>query len=147
MKKNSKNKPKVVIAGIWELGWNTPIKEIELWEYPLRDFSVDAFYMTPVTGIESQFIHERNTMEEILKENKDLKVVFVDEKGEAPLKTFKHPKKALYVFGKASLSAMIAYGKKGDLSVKIETIANGGMLWPHQAAAIILYDRLKKSWQ
>lgn len=54
--------PIVKVAGIWELGWNTPIKEIELWEYPLRDFGVDAFYMTPITGIQSQFVQEASRL-------------------------------------------------------------------------------------
>ena len=49
----------VRIAGFWELGWNTPIKEIELWEYPLKDFNVDKFYMTPITGIDSPYVIEK----------------------------------------------------------------------------------------
>lgn len=137
----------VRIAGVWELGWNTPIKEAELWEYPLREFNVDSFYMTPISGIDSQMVKERSTIEEILSENSDIKVVYVDEKGQTPLKDFVHPVKVLYVFGKASFSPMVSHGKPNDLSVKIETPLNSGMLWPHQAAGIILYDRIKKSWQ
>jgi hypothetical protein len=48
----------VVVAGMWELGWNTPIKEIDLWRYPLKDFGVDRFYMTPISGIESKKVIE-----------------------------------------------------------------------------------------
>lgn len=137
----------IKMAGTWELGWNTPIKEIELWEYPLREFAVDKFYMTPVSGISSQFITEKGTFEEIIYENNDLEIVFVDEKGKTLLNDFTHPKKVLYIFGKASFSPMAAYAKPDDLSVRIETPLDSGMLWPHQAACILLYDRIKKSWQ
>jgi tRNA(Leu) C34 or U34 (ribose-2'-O)-methylase TrmL len=149
---NQNDKSIIKVAGIWELGWNTPIKEVELWEYPLRDLGVNEFYMTPITGIQASSVQERNSMEEILEENKNLTIVFLDERGKTSLKDFKHPKNALYVFGKASLSAMSAYGNKESISVKIDTIENKGLLWPHQAVAITLYDRFmkslsNKSWQ
>jgi tRNA(Leu) C34 or U34 (ribose-2'-O)-methylase TrmL len=147
-KKKTNAKPSVVkVAGLWELGWNTPIKEIELWEYPLRDFKVDDFYMSPVTGIDSNFVKERKYFEEILEENKDLSFVYVDEASETSLAEFAHPNKALYIFGKASFSPMAMYKKSKDLSVRIDTAENKGLLWPHQAAAIVLYDRMVKSWQ
>lgn len=145
-----KTKSSVVkVAGLWELGWNTPIKEIDLWEFPLRDFGVDKFYMSPVSGIDHSMVEERHSIEEVLKEAREIgtAVVFVDEKGTASLKDFHHPADVLYVFGKSGLNPLTAYGQKGDLSVVIETKVNGGILWPHQAAAIVLYDRFKKSWQ
>lgn len=145
-KKSPVASPSVRVAGFWELGWNTPIKEIELWEYPLRDFGVETLYMTPITGIQSSFVQERASLEEILEENKDLKIVFCDERAEASLVDFKHPKDALYVFGKANFSPLLGLMRKGDLAVKIDTVENKGMLWPHQAASIILYDRFLK-WQ
>lgn len=135
----------ICVAGLWELAWNTPIKEIELWEYPLRDFEVDQLYMTPVTGIVGPVI-ERGSMEEILQEHRDAgrRIVFVDEAGSIALTKFQHPTDVLYVFGRASLSPWRAYGKPADLSVRIETPQNRGMLWPHQAASILLYDRMLK---
>lgn len=136
----------VKIAGFWELGWNTPIKEIELWEFLLREFGVETFYMTPITGIRSSFVQERASLEEILEENKDFKIVFCDERAEISLVDFKHPSKALYVFGKANFSPLLVYKKEKDLAVKIDTVENKGLLWPHQAASIILYDRFLK-WQ
>lgn len=102
--------------------------------------------MTPITGIQSSKVQERASLEEILEENKDFTVVFCDERAETSLADFKHPPKALYVFGRANFSPLLSFKRKGDLAVKIDTVENKGMLWPHQAAAIILYDRFLK-WQ
>lgn len=137
------------VAGIWELGWNTPIKEIELWEYPLRDFSVDEFFMCPISGIQSGSVKEVPQLDELIVKHRNLgiPIVFVDERGEQLLQEFKHPEDVLYIFGKASLNPLVAYGQPGDKSVRIETIQNKGLLWPHQAAGILLYDRLVKSWR
>jgi hypothetical protein len=134
----------IAVAGLWELGWNTPIKEIDLWEHPLKDFGVTTFYMTPVTGIFNPYVQERHGMEDILRENAHLTFVFVDERGTEDLTTFEHPEHALYIFGRSSTSAMAAWGREGDRSLVIPTVQNSGTLWPHQAAAIVLYDRMLK---
>lgn len=132
------------LAGLWELGWNTPLKELELWEYIAKDFGVEEFYMTPVTGIYSNAVTEKHSMQEILDENKDMTKVYVDENGEVDLVDFKHPENALYVFGKAGSSPVATYASAGDLTVRIRTVNNKGLLWPHQAATLILYDRMLK---
>ena len=63
VKKTTPPRPEIVkVASYWELDWNTPIKEIDLWRYPLQDFGVETFYMTPITGIESKFVEERPSM-------------------------------------------------------------------------------------
>jgi tRNA(Leu) C34 or U34 (ribose-2'-O)-methylase TrmL len=135
------------VAGLWEFGWNTPIKELDLWEYPLRDFLVDEFVMSPISGIESSAVSEIADLGHYIDHRRAAgdSVVFLDERGAVPLPDFQHPENALYVFGKSSLSAMTAYGKPGDLAVVIPTPASAGLLWPHQAAAILLYDRMRKS--
>jgi hypothetical protein len=141
---------KVKVAGLWELGWNTPIKEVDLWEYPLREFEIDEFYMVPVSGIDNRYVQERKSLEDVIEENPDLKVVFVDEEGETPLQNFKHPAKALYVLGKTTQSSYRLLNNKNSLSVRVETKKNKsttGLLWAHQAITIVLYDRLIKSWQ
>ena len=135
----------VKVAGFWDLGWNTPIKEIELWEFPLRDFGVDEHYMLPISGIQHK-VSERKSLDEILKDNPELTVVFCDEKGETNLSDFSHPDNVLYIFGKANYSPFLQQKRDQDLSINIETKNNEGMLWGHQAAAIILYDRMIK-WQ
>lgn len=137
----------VNIAGFWELGWNTPIKEIDLWEYPLKDFGVSKLYMNPITGVYNQFVEEYETFEEILAQAQDATIVYVVENGASTLREFQHPTNAFYIFGKASINPFNAYGKEGDLSVRIETVENQGLLWPHQAASLVLYDRMLKSWQ
>jgi hypothetical protein len=136
----------IKVAGVWELGWNTPIKEIELWEYPLRDFGVDELHMSPVSGISSLFVHEHSNLGPWIDQERvnGNTIVFVDENGVTDLDDFEHPENAVYVLGKASLSAMVAYGLEQDLSVKIKTKMNAGLLWPHQAITIVLNDRFKK---
>lgn len=137
----------VKVAGLWEQGWNTPFLEHDLWEYPLRDFQVDQHYMIPVTGIDKPVI-ERATVEQILLENSELTVVWIDELGETPLKDFAHPEDVLYFAGKTTSRPMIQYKRPEHFSVRIETKPDGsnqGMLWAHQAMAIVLYDRLLKT--
>ena len=136
----------IVLAGLWELGWNTPIKEADLWEMVARDFGV-TIAMCPVSGV-------RLWWEGGLLEYADLPAaltalglpgVFVDEHGTVPLRDFVHPESCVYVFGKTSTSALYAM-REGDVSVSVETPGQLGMMWAHQAAAIVLYDRQVKSW-
>jgi len=67
----------VKIAGLWDLSWNTPIKEYDLWIYPIKEFDVDTLYMCPVTGI-AKAVEERETIAEVLEENPDFTVIFCD---------------------------------------------------------------------
>jgi len=134
----------IKVAGMWELGWNTPIMEYDLWAFMLRDFGVDEICMAPVSGIRKD-VREFSSLEEAMAKNADLVPVLVDEKGEVALQDFKHPENTLYVFGKASYSPLARLPKA--LSVRIETATASGLLWPHQAAAIVLYDRQVKQWQ
>lgn len=136
----------VKMAGVWELAWNTPIKEVELWEYPLRDFGVETLIMEPVSGIRNTFISETNnlgiTLDELRAQGNT--IVFVDENGTENLETFVHPENVVYVFGKASISPMLAYMKEGDRSVVIQTPNQIAGLWPHQCAVLIMADRVRK---
>jgi hypothetical protein len=131
--------PRVTVAGLWEFGYSTPIQELDLWQYPLREYGVTDFVMAPVSGIRSDFVTEVADLGEWLAQQ-DRPVVFVDEKGEVDLVEFDHPEDVIYVFGKASTSAFAAYGK-GRPSVRIDTPGKTGMLWPHQVAVLVLHDR------
>jgi tRNA(Leu) C34 or U34 (ribose-2'-O)-methylase TrmL len=133
----------VVVASMWEYGWNTPIKEFDLWHYPLKDFGVDEFAMTPVSGIRlNNKVQEFHSVEDIIK-HYGLPVILCTEHGEYTLEEFEHPENALYLFNRTSGGIIV---EKPDYSLRIETKQNKGMLWGHQAASIILYDRFKK-WQ
>ena len=131
----------VVVAGTWELGWNTPIMEVDLWLFPLRDLGVTEFAMTPVSGIVNPKVKEFANFEEIA-ENYKLPIVIVEENGQTELKDFKHPKECIYMFGKANFNPQ--YNFPSAKTLRIETAENKGLLWPHQAASIVLYHRL---WQ
>jgi hypothetical protein len=138
----------VKVAGIWEIGWNTPLAEADLWQFPLMDFGVDQWYMTPVSGIDRQEVTEVKELTQVIEHNPDLTVVFVDEKAPTPLKEFTHPPNALYILGRTSVNAMKLYQRPQDLAVSIETKpdhSNSGILWAHQAISIVLYDRLIKT--
>jgi len=132
----------VKVAGVWELGWNTPILEHDLWEFPLREFGVDEFIMTPITGIKKE-VTEFNNIQEVIDANSDLTVILVDERGDETLESFEHPENVLYICGRASTSPYQSF-KSEYRSLRIETPLNKGMIWPHQAMNIILYDRMKK---
>ena len=132
----------IEVAGIWELGWSAPINEIDLWGMAMRSFTVERVSMTPVSGVECKFLDEYENFDDILDAKSHLTPVFVDENGEVELKDFEHPENALYVFGKANYTPYTTTGR-GHLSVRIDC-AQPGMLWPHQAMAIVLYDRDNK---
>ena len=134
----------IKVAGMWEFGWSTPITEYDLWNFPLRDFAVDEWYMSPVTGIAKNNLSELANIKESIELNPDLVPVYIDEKGETELQDFEHPENVLYILGRAASSPYTSNGSTG-LSIRIQTPAMGGMLWPHQCIAMVLYDRMQKS--
>ena len=148
----------IKVAGHWELSWNTPIKEAELWNLPLRDFEIKDWYMWPVSGIRNNEdqkvkLHERATFEEILEENKDLVHVYLEPYSPIhpnikpqDLREFEHPKDVLYIFGSAHFNPAIR-SKEEDHIVAVPTLDNKGVLWPHQCLMVVFYDRLVKGWQ
>jgi hypothetical protein len=145
------------IAGHWEIGWNTPIKEAELWNFPLRDFGIKIWYMWPVTGIrhgESQWVklREKHSFEEILAENQDVPHVYMEpnnpcfkDKG-SDLRDFQHPEDVLYVFGSNHFNPTVGHLREEDKMITLPTIRNNGVLWPHQVLVALLYDRMAKGW-
>ena len=142
----------VKVAGIWEMNWNIPLSESFLWTFPLREFGVKDWAMCPITGIthnESSTkmnLTEYQTVPEMVEEfSGDYVRVFVDEKGETTLDEFKHPENAIYFFGNAG-RAPTDYKREGDLSVRLQTVANNGVMWPHQILVAVMYDRQTK-WQ
>lgn len=135
----------IKVIGMWELGWSAPITEIDLWQFPLREFQVDEFIMTPISGIKSKKVTEYGSILEALDDNDGIPVVFLDERGGTTLKEFEHPEDCIYVFGKASYSPFIDNATEDDWIVSVETPSDKGMMWPHQVATLVLYDRYRKS--
>jgi hypothetical protein len=147
----------IVVAGHWELSWNTPIKEAELWNLPLRDFGVMDWYMWPVSGIQHNEerkvrLYERCSMHEILEEMSHLPHVYVEPFNRAfpqyvpvSLIDFEHPTDVMYVFGSAHYNP-VTYNtmREQDFMVAIPTAGNNGVLWPHQCFVTIMYDRMMK---
>lgn len=131
----------IVVAGVWEEGWNTPIKEFDLWYYACKVFGVDEFAMTPVSGIRlNNKVKEFHSVDDMIQ-HYGLPVIVCDENGKTPLKEFEHPKDALYLFNRISGGDFTG---KSDISLRIETKLKQALLWGHQAASIILYDKLMK---
>jgi len=138
----------VALASIWETGWDTPLRESDLWRFLVDEFQLDGgIWMTPVSGIhlrDDSGIHERASMADVLTEL-NLTAVFFDQDGDEALRDFVHPESCVYVTG-STLASSLSFKRPGDLSVRIETPGGTGGLWSHQAACLALYDRQAKSW-
>ena len=128
----------IEIAASWELAWSSPLTEANLWEMPMSEFGVERLNVTPVSGIRKRWVHEYPTMTDLLND-RPLTPVFIDEVGKTELRDFEHPEDALYVFGRYSYSPAFNEGR-GELTVRIDS-AKPGMMWPHQALTVVLYDR------
>jgi hypothetical protein len=133
----------VVVAGIWEQGWFDFKTELNLWQFPMRELGVDELAMTPVSGMKTSKVREFRSVDELVQ-HYSLPLIIGTEYGECPLKDFEHPQDALYLFNRTSGGSLPV---KANYTLKVETKLDKGMLWGHQAASIILYDRLIKQWQ
>ena len=132
----------VVVASIWEQGWFDFKTELNLWHFPMKDLGVDEIARTPISGLNSNKVQEFHSVEELVH-HYGLPVIICSGKGETTLEEFEHPKDALYLFNRTSGGLLPV---KADYTLRIETKLNKVLLWGHQAASIILYDRFKK-WQ
>lgn len=131
----------IKILGCWENGWNYPLLEFDLYSFPAIEYGVDELIMTPISGIDKK-VTEFRTIEQAIKANRDLEIVFIDENGEQELDDFEHPENVMYVFGRASYAPML--NNLQYKSVRIKTPAGKGRLWGHQAMTLILDNRFKK---
>lgn len=155
-----RTKPPIVkVAGMWDIWEEAEHEYLVHWKFMVKHFGVDTFYMTPATGTadkirssldytDSRF-SELTTLKDVIKANPKLTPVIVDENGAVPLAEFKHPKNALYLFGRVGHSPLEML-KEHKISVRIPSwsthkeSASLGLLHPHQAASIVLYDRMTK---
>lgn len=148
----------VKIAGHWEIGYMTPIMEANFWNLILRDFEISEWYMVPVSGI--RYNEQRNvnltefhTYDEMFEAEKSLKRVFLEPRTKHYnpdtiwLHDFEHPEDCLYIFGSAHYNPTLSHKRDEDVVVSIKTIQDKGVLWSNQCLAVLLYDRMVKSWQ
>ncbi len=136
---------RTVIAGCWdERMLPSPAVEYKSrWKFLVTGFGLDGIYMAPVTGNEN--VIEVEDIMDAVTANPDLVPVLVDECSPNRLQSFEHPLDAIYLFGRTGQS--IFGGWDGE-SVSIEPPGElTSYLQPDQAAAVVLYDRMVKSWQ
>lgn len=119
--------------------------EMRYWELLTREFKVEKLHMSPISGIKNKWVEETKGIQESLDKYPDLQVVHVCEEGDTPLSEFKHPEKAVYIFGKGNYSPFNNMKKDSDLSVRIEVPAKKGLLLAPVCAGIILHDRFVKN--
>jgi hypothetical protein len=146
----------VKIAGCWDTQMiPSPAMEFNSrWKYLVNGFCLDGIYMAPVTGFTEGYrtsedrrdhVIEVQDIMEAVEANPDLVPVLVDECSSDRLQSFTHPRDALYLFGRTGQSFFDYWGGR---SVSIEPAgAMSAYLQPDQAAAIVLYDRMIKSWR
>ncbi len=133
----------VTIAGYWDLGYNSPLREAERWDFMVKDFDLTNWHMIPVSGIKTSVkLIEKATLEDIFALYPGVQAVFMDESAGTTLENFVHPTDVIYVFGKSAYSPL-GLMREGDVAIKINTPSVGG-LWGDQAAVIVLYDRMLK---
>ncbi len=148
------------VVGCWDMWEDAPQEYLVHWKFMIDHFGVDQFYMNPNTGLGEQLkndhienlqlLYETNNIQETLDENPSLTPVVIDENGDVELKDFTHPEDALYILGKVGYSPKEHF--PNIVSVRIpswskEPNASYGLLHPHQAISIVLYDRMTKQWQ
>ena len=146
----------VSVLGHWEIGYHAPITEQYDWAFPLREFKVTDWNMSPVSGIRNRErevnLTEWNTYDDYFAANPDKKRVFFEArtKHENPdtiwLDEYEHPEDCVYVFGVAGFNPTRLYAREQDDIVSIRTPASKGLLWADQAMPIALYERAKQ-WQ
>jgi len=131
----------IVLAGYWDLGYSSPLREAERWSFMLKDFGVTQWHMIPISGIKHSPLVELAEIQEVFDAYPNYPAVFMDEKASNLLTTFIHPTNAIYIFGKSGYSPL-AHKRTQDFTLKINTPASVGGLWGDQAASLVLYDRL-----
>lgn len=120
--------------------------ESRYWELLKREFEVDEWMMSPISGIKNRYVIETPSIQDSLAAHSDCQAVFITEAdGGVDLEDFVHPEKAIYLFGKTNFSPFANMKRDGDLAIKIKTPANKGLLLSSLCVSVILYDRIKKN--
>lgn len=148
----------VEVLGHWDIGYHAPITEQFYWSFPLRDFKVDVWNMTPVSGIrnsESRQVELKEWMsyDEYFQENADKTRIFLEPRTHHHnpdtvwLHDFAHPEDCVYILGSAHYNPTLKYHREQDYIVSVKTPCDQGLMWADQVICIALYDRMLKQWQ
>ena len=140
------------VVGHWDAIWQTPeLEHGNQWRFLMRFFGVEQLCMIPPTTWQKQASQDDVPLVECasyamsVSDSPGYTPVIVDENGVTDLEAFEHPTNALYIFGCTGVSAL----DLGYASVHIKSASGEPLplLQPTQACAIVLYDRMRKSWQ
>lgn len=145
----------VKVLAAWDLSYHAPITEQYYWGFPLRDFGVSEWHMTPVSGIRNKE-HQVELIEwpdydSFFEANPSLARVFLEPrtKHQNPdtiwLHEFTHPEDCVYVFGSAHYNPTLRHAREEDAVVTVKTALDNGVMWGHQAMCLALYDRMMKA--
>ena len=109
----------------------------------MRTYEIPTLHMCPVSGLKHKMLREHSTFEDMLDYTVGLTPVFVDENAPTELGDLQaHPEDALYIFGKATYSPFTNMALQGKHAIRIAA-PKMGMLWPHQALAIVMDHRMR----
>jgi hypothetical protein len=148
----------IKVIGHWDI-WQKPTQEYTNWVFLVKHFGVDDFYMIPNTGLglslkndqvdNIQYLYEIDDINDVIG-NIDFIPVILDENGDVELIDLVHPENAIYILGR------VGYSPKENLNTNIISVripswskdvnSSNGLLHPHQALAIVLYDREIKQY-
>lgn len=138
----------ITVIGMWEPGYTDEQSYFEntVWNQTISCFAVDRYIMVcgEETGLKAVSKPEQyDTMDEALSTTKGKRIFLTFPiKGAKDMKTFKHPKNAVYIFGKPS-DNLLKYVRKQDIKLHIFTPNNVDML-ACSCVAAVLYDRMVK---
>jgi hypothetical protein len=143
----------VAVAGLWELGYNAPFTEAHLWEHPVRDFAIDEWHMSPVTGIANASLVEWQSSTEMFDSLRQrYRLVFVTEAVEysphvpCELEKFTHPETCCYVFGRTNWSPFLSHAIRDDDVVCMSTATGLGLSMAANVLFTVLWHR-RLQWQ
>ena len=145
----------VIVAAHWDLSYVSPITEIYMWAWPMRDMKVETLRMTPVSGIKnperSVTLEEFPSCQDMLCADELPRVFFEPRTAHQNpnttwLRDYEHPDDCVYVFGSHHYNPSLRHRRPEDPVVTIETPKNNGVLWSNQCMVVVLHDRLMKRW-
>ena len=144
----------VSVLGHWDIGYHAPITEQYYWFFPMRDFGVTDWNMSPVSGIRCRepqvTLTEWGHYDDYFDSNQEKVRVFLEPrtKHQNPdtiwLHDFEHPEDCVYVFGSAHYNPTLKHKRNQDVVVSVKSKNDKGVFWGDQIMCLVLYDRMMK---